>query len=36
MENVALWHHHVPSADELRQAIQELDQAETDLLGVPQ
>ncbi|RIK56852.1 MAG: transketolase [Chloroflexi bacterium] len=35
MENVALWHHHVPSADELQQAIQELDQAEAHLMGVP-
>ncbi len=36
MENVALWHHHLPSEDELHLAIQELDQAETMLRGVPQ
>lgn len=36
MENVAKWHHHVPSDDELRQAIQELEQAEVHLMGVPQ
>jgi transketolase len=28
MENVASWHHHVPSEDELRLALHELDQAE--------
>ncbi|MCC6167567.1 MAG: transketolase [Caldilineaceae bacterium] len=36
MENVALWHHHVPSEDELHQAIQELNQAEAHLMGVPE
>lgn len=36
MENVAKWHHHVPSDDELRQAVQELEQAEVHLMGVPQ
>ncbi|HXF63078.1 MAG TPA: transketolase [Caldilineaceae bacterium] len=36
MENVASWHHHVPNEDELRLALQELDHAETMLMGVPQ
>ena len=35
MENVALWHHHVPTDDEMRLAFQELDQAEAGLMGVP-
>lgn len=36
MENVASWHHHVPSADEYELAIRELDEAEAMLMGVPQ
>ena len=36
MENVAMWHHHVPNDDELRLAMQELDQAEAMLRGVLQ
>jgi transketolase len=31
MENVAKWHHGVPSEAELKQALKELDEAETTL-----
>lgn len=34
MENVASWHHHVPDEEQLRLALQELDQAEAMLAGV--
>lgn len=34
MENSVTWHHHVPSADELARALQELDAAEQALDGV--
>ena len=36
IENNVRWHHHVPSADELRCALAELEQAETMLAGVSQ
>lgn len=36
MENVALWHHHVPNAEQMQLALQELNQAEARLNGVPQ
>lgn len=36
MENVALWHHHVPDDEQLELAIQELDQAQAHLMGMPQ
>lgn len=36
IENVALWHHHVPTDDEFRIAMQELDQAEAALNGAHQ
>jgi transketolase len=36
MENVALWHHHVPSAEELQRAVQELEHAEAMLSGAQQ
>jgi transketolase len=32
MENIAMWHHHVPSEDELLLALQELDRAEAMLM----
>jgi transketolase len=35
MENVAAWHHHVPSDDEMRLALEELGQAEANLMGAP-
>ncbi len=36
IENVASWHHHVPSDDEFRLALSELDQAEAALNGARQ